>query len=108
MLKLPKTRYQGSKNKLIDKIYEHIQTTIPQTKCILDLFGGTSIVSLFFKSKGYNVCYNDVMKFNSSVAHTLLNSSRTDLPTDEEINGVFVQDLRNKYYNNTFFTNTKS
>jgi adenine-specific DNA-methyltransferase len=98
MLKLPKTRYQGSKNKLLDKIYEEIQSTIPQTNCILDLFGGTSIVSLFFKSKGYNVFYNDIMKFNTSVAQTLLNSSRTDLPTDEEIRGIFVK--RETPYNN--------
>jgi len=115
MKKLPRTRYQGSKNKLLEKIYEQIQSTIPQTRCVLDLFGGTSVVSLFLKSRGYTVYYNDIMKFNRSVAETLLNSCRNDLPTEEEIRSLFVRRDDIKYNNvveecfrDVYFTETEN
>lgn len=93
MLKLPKTRYQGSKTKLLEHIYQQIKINIPQCKCILELFGGTSIVSLFLKSKGF------IMKLNTYVAQCLLNSCRKDLSTDEEIRNVFIKSSSINYLN---------
>lgn len=114
-MKLPRTRYQGSKNKLLEKIYEQIQSTIPQTRCVLDLFGGTSVVSLLLKSKGYTVYYNDIMKFNRSVAETLLNSCRNDLPTEDEIRSLFVRrdDIKynnvvEEYFRDVYFTDAEN
>jgi adenine-specific DNA-methyltransferase len=109
---LPKTRYQGSKTKLLEAIGKTLDN-IPDTKCVLDLFGGTGIVSLFLKTKGYNVIYNDIMKFNASVANTLLNT--TVLPSDEEVRMLFVRQDRIQYKNtietcfhNIYFTDDEN
>ena len=56
----PSTRYQGSKNKLTDWIWENIANLDFETA--LDAFGGTGAVSHLLKRKGKKVVYNDILK----------------------------------------------
>ena len=51
--RFPSTRYQGSKNKLVDWIWEGL-ADLDFTTC-LDAFGGTGAVSYKLKQKGKKV-----------------------------------------------------
>ncbi len=58
----PSTRYQGSKSKLTDWIWDEIKDLNFQT--CLDAFGGTGSVAYRLKQAGKQVTYNDVLRFN--------------------------------------------
>ena len=58
----PSTRYQGSKAKLADWIWEQI-ADLDFTTC-LDAFGGTGAVAYRLKQAGKQVTYNDLLRFN--------------------------------------------
>ena len=58
----PSTRYQGSKAKLVDWIWEQI-ADLDFTTC-LDAFGGTGAVAYRLKQAGKRVTYNDLLRFN--------------------------------------------
>ena len=55
----PSTRFQGSKFKLLDWIWEHLES-IPFQTC-LDAFGGSASFSHFLKGKGKSVTCNDLL-----------------------------------------------
>ncbi len=59
---LPTTRYQGSKSKIVDWVWKSIQDI--RFDSVLDAFGGTGIVGYYLKTKGKQVFYNDILKFN--------------------------------------------
>lgn len=98
-IKLPNTRYQGSKNKIINKIYNIIIKHIKPSH-ILDLFGGSAICSLYFQIKNIDITYNDILQFNSINAYGLLNNDLNNIPTEEEIENIFI---KNDIYNYTTF-----
>lgn len=83
---LPRTRYQGSKLKLVDKIVAFAKELLPHFDSILDVFGGTGILSLYLQQQGKHIIYNDIMKYNGHVARALLNS---DDVSDTEIDDIF-------------------
>ncbi len=58
----PSTRYQGSKSKLTDWIWDHIRNIDFRT--CLDAFGGTGVIAHRLKQEGKQVTYNDLLKFN--------------------------------------------
>ncbi|HLB45545.1 MAG TPA: DNA adenine methylase [Anaerolineales bacterium] len=58
----PSTRYQGSKAKLTDWIWENL-AGIDFASCI-DAFGGTGAVAYRLKQTGKAVTYNDVLRLN--------------------------------------------
>jgi len=58
----PSTRFQGSKAKLVDRIWECIKDLNFQTA--LYLFGGTGAVGYMLKTKGKQVYYNDYLTSN--------------------------------------------
>ncbi len=58
----PSTRYQGSKAKLVQWLWEQI-ADLDFTTC-LDAFGGTGAVSYRLKKAGKQVTYNDLLHFN--------------------------------------------
>ena len=71
-MKLPTTRYYGSKRKLVESIWSALEGLGIEYDTVLDLFGGTGVVSYYMARKGKEVTYNDVMAFNSEIAKALL------------------------------------
>src|SRR5690606_35015175 len=81
----PSTRYQGSKAKLIDWIWENIKDLDFET--CLDAFGGTGIVAYHLKEKGKQVTYNDRLTFNYHFGHAFI-ENRNVLLTLEDIEWI--------------------
>lgn len=73
----PGTRYQGSKNKILDWI--SFYTKDLKFNTVLDAFGGTGSVGYMFKKHGKQVFYNDYLKFNYLVGLALIENSHTFL-----------------------------
>ena len=67
--KLPKTQYLGSKERLVNWIYESAPKNI---KTVFDAFSGTSVVGYVFKSKGKKVIGNDFLKFNFHIGKAVI------------------------------------
>ncbi len=66
----PKTRYYGSKRRLLGWIY-HALKNLP-FNTVLDGFGGTASVSLLFKMMGKEVTFHDGLLCNTIAAQALL------------------------------------
>jgi adenine-specific DNA methylase len=95
-IKLPNTRFQGSKKKIINIIYD-LMIKHFKPKHILDLFGGSSICSLYFHINNIEVTYNDILRFNSINANGLLNIDLNNIPSEEEIKNIFVKNSNSFY-----------
>lgn len=109
----PSTRYQGSKRKLIDWIWEHSRSL--QFHSVLDVFGGTGVVSYLFKRAGKQVTYNDALKFNWTIGRALIANkdivlspqdvsmlmSRNEIPYSQVIQnnfaGIYFTDEENRW-----------
>ncbi|WP_455914119.1 DNA adenine methylase [Pseudomonas syringae] len=83
---LPVTRYYGSKRRLIDWMVSEFTRYEFQTA--LDVFGGTSTVSLALKGLGKQVTYNDILESNRVTATALL-SNQPCLTTHEDLEDFF-------------------
>lgn len=71
-------RYYGGKRKLLGFINEGVSKTgINSGAIFCDLFSGTTVVSKFFKQKGYTVYTNDLLGFSYSLARTYIQTNRT-------------------------------
>jgi adenine-specific DNA-methyltransferase len=68
--RFPKTRYYGSKRRLLGWIY-HALKDLP-FNTVLDGFGGTASVSLLFKAMGKQVNFHDGLLCNTIAARALL------------------------------------
>jgi adenine-specific DNA methylase len=77
----PSTRYQGSKSKLAEWIWEQVAPYDFST--CLDAFGGTGAVAYRLKKAGKQVIYNDVLRFNYQIGKALIENSHTKLTTQE-------------------------
>jgi len=77
----PSTRYQGSKRKLADWIWENVRH-LPFDS-VLDVFGGTGVVSHRFKLAGKAVTYNDKLMFNWNIGLGLIQNSSVNLKVDD-------------------------
>ena len=73
----PSTRYQGSKAKLVDWIWDQI-ADLDFTTC-LDAFGGTGAVSYRLKQAGKHVTYNDLLRFNYYFGLALIENKQVQL-----------------------------
>lgn len=80
--KFPTTRYQGSKQKFVDWIWDCVKD-IPFHSA-LDAFGGTGSVSFRLKEEGKQVTYNDILPFNHIIGKALIENEDTYL-NDSEI-----------------------
>lgn len=78
----PKTRYQGSKRKLLNWIKSAVEQ--PEFETVLDAFGGTGAVSYLFKNMGKRVTYNDLLRFNHYIGIALIENDDVVL-TDSEV-----------------------
>lgn len=77
----PSTRFQGSKNKIVDWIWENIEHLKFNTA--LDAFGGTGSVAHLLKRKGKQVVYNDILKFNFVIGKALIENNEVTLERDD-------------------------
>lgn len=89
-IKLPLTRYYGSKRKLIRKIWQEIENSGVEFDSVLDIFGGSGISSYFFKIKGKTVIYNDIFTFNYFIGKALVGNKKLEL-TYEELHNLFIK-----------------
>ena len=80
-----------------EALFSIIQFDIPTAR-VLDLFGGTGIVSYFMASKDKEVIYNDLMQFNCMIARALLQSPKGIL-TEERMLGLLREDPHINYRN---------
>lgn len=77
----PSTRYQGSKRKLTDWIWDNVYPL--DFASVLDVFGGTGAVSHMFKNAGKSVTYNDHLVFNHNIGLALIENPSQTLSEDE-------------------------
>ena len=91
-MRLPVTRYYGSKRKLVDKIWEALQEQQVQFNSVLDVFGGTGIVSYYMLKKGKQVFYNDILSFNCVNAEALMQSPKGVLTVEEAMSLIWPLD----------------
>ena len=90
----PSTRYQGSKSKITDWIWDNIKSLSFNT--VLDAFGGTGSVSYMLKLKGKSVTYNDILKFNHIIGKALIENNNMKL-TNEDVEVILHKDKNIKY-----------
>lgn len=86
--KFPSTRYQGSKAKFTDWIWDEI-STIPFNTA-LDAFGGTGSVAYKLKDNGKSVTYNDILSFNSIIGKALIENA-TILLNDSDMEYILTE-----------------
>jgi len=79
--KFPSTRYQGSKAKLSDWIWQNI-TDLSFHTC-LDAFGGTGAIAYRLKQEHKAVTYNDVLRFNHYLGLALIENSSVQLTYED-------------------------
>ncbi len=79
--RFPTTRYQGSKAKLANWIWQQI-ADLDFTTC-LDAFGGTGAVAYRLKQEGKHVTYNDLLRFNYQFGLALIENDSIHLKPDE-------------------------
>jgi len=91
--KFPKTRYYGSKRRLLSWIYHAVKDLPFNT--VLDGFGGTASVSLLFKAMGKQVYYHDALLSNTVSATALL----ADQFPFSDINHIhkFIDNIKPEY-----------
>jgi len=77
----PTTRYQGSKAKLVEWIWEQMADLRFQSG--LDAFGGTGAVAYRLKRAGKQVTYNDLLRFNYYIGLALIENKQVRLSPEE-------------------------
>lgn len=93
-IKFPKTRYQGSKLKILDWVHNHLKDIPHET--FLDAFSGTSCVSHIMKKDNKKVISNDIMICNYWVSCALVENQDVFL-TDEDISFILNRHLSVNY-----------
>jgi adenine-specific DNA-methyltransferase len=83
----PSTRFQGSKLKIVDWIWDAIKDFAFDTA--LDAFGGTGSVAHMLKEKGKKVTYNDTLKFNWYFGLALIENDKVTL-TEHDVDYVLT------------------
>lgn len=107
----PSTRYQGSKRKLIDWIWANSRSL--QFHSVLDVFGGTGVVSYLFKRAGKQVTYNDALRFNWTIGRALIANKATTLsPQDVSMllsrKDIAYPDLIQNNFSGIYFTDEEN
>ena len=92
--KFPTTRYQGSKQKFVNWIWDCVKD-IP-FRSALDAFGGTGSVSFRLKEEGKQVTYNDILPFNHIIGKALIENEGTCLK-EAEIDTLLRKDENIEY-----------
>jgi DNA adenine methylase/adenine-specific DNA-methyltransferase len=108
----PSTRFQGSKLKISDWIWEAIKNL--EFESALDAFGGTGSVGYMLKTKGKQVIYNDIMKFNWYIGVALIQNDDVTL-SEEDIEFLLYEHKECEYptfvydtFKNVYFTDEEN
>ena len=108
----PSTRYQGSKNKILDWISYATKNLNFET--VLDAFGGTGSVGYMFKKQGKQVFYNDYLKFNYIIGLALIENNNIFLD-EKDINFILQKHNNINYptfihdtFHNIYFTDEEN
>ena len=93
-VRIPTTRYQGSKAKLVDWIWENIKDLDFST--VLDAFGGTGVVGYYLKQRGKQIFYNDYLKSNYYVGLSLIENNGIRL-SGHDLERLLTKDPKHDY-----------
>jgi len=77
----PRTRYQGSKLKLVPWISARLEGLPFRT--VLDAFGGSGCISHALKVQGKAVTYNDLLSFNCEIGRALVENDHVRLDAED-------------------------
>lgn len=116
----PSTRYQGSKHKFINWIWDCISRLEFET--VLDAFGGTGCFAYAAKKHGKSVQYNDILGFNAVIGKALIEnqgetldesdvsrlldfSHHENIPTfiSDTFHGIYYTDEENRWLDDILF-----
>ena len=86
--KFPTTRYQGSKLKYVDWIWNCIKDL--QFHSVLDAFGGTSVVAYKMKKNNKSITYNDILLFNHIIGKALIENDSEKI-NNEDLNFILTK-----------------
>ena len=81
-IRLPSTRYVGSKQKIVSWIWDNIQDL--EFDSFLDLFGGTGVVGYVAKLHNKQVLYNDYLCFNHWIGKAVIENNKEKL-TEKDV-----------------------
>lgn len=96
----PSTRFMGSKNKLLEFIWENTKDL--QFTTVLDAFSGSGCVGYMFKTKGKAVTSNDVLQYSFNIANALISNNDTQLE-DSDISKLLNSPVKTDgFIRNTF------
>jgi DNA adenine methylase len=87
--KFPSTRYMGSKERLLQAVWEQAGRFDPTR--VLDLCSGSGVVSYMFKAQGCQVFSNDYMAMATTIARALVANNETRLgdgPIEAILNAI--------------------
>lgn len=108
----PSTRYQGSKRTLVEWIWGNVAHLPFDT--VLDVFGGTGVVSHMFKRAGKQVIYNDLLAFNWNIGLALI-ENRSELISDRDVDLILsvghslqYPDFIENTFRNIYFTDDEN
>lgn len=113
-MKLPVTRYYGSKRRLLDRIWDALSSLQIEFNSVLDLFGGTGIVSYYMAKKGKDIIYNDIFSFNCEIAKALLCSNRGVFTEKDammllqKVDGRTYDNIIADYFNQIYYTSEEN
>ena len=86
--KFPPTRFMGSKERMLEHIWDAVRDFEIET--VLDLFSGSGVVSYMFKAAGKQVFSNDYMAMCEVAALALIENNSVTLD-DSEIDGLLLE-----------------
>lgn len=107
---LPQTRYYGSKRRLAKWMLGEFKNHSFHTA--IDIFGGTSTVSLALKHLNKKVTYNDILESNRTIATALL-SNEPCATTEQELES-FIRSVQpesgfiSKTYKDIYYTDIEN
>lgn len=110
----PKTRYYGSKRRVVERIWAALCEEGIEFDSMLDLFGGTGIVSYMMLRKGKEVTFNDVFKFNCLNAQALLATPKHTFTIEDaywllqQHDDVKYRHLIEDNFEGVYFTNSEN
>lgn len=91
---MPTTRYQGSKRKILPRLFEVFSGLRFET--CLDAFGGTGSVTHLLRNMKKHVTYSDILPSNATIARALFSPGPIRMKEDD-LRDLFVRKRRFQY-----------